>query len=157
MLSEEYAAKFFWPKIIKTESCWFWTAAKTHLGYGQFGIPTGRYCKTAYAHRIAYSLSFGEIPKGLLVLHRCDTPSCCNPDHLFVGTNADNVRDRNSKGRQNKGETVVFAKLKESEVIEIRRLYASGGVMQKQLANQFGVTTSHMSTLLSGKIWKHLL
>lgn len=87
--------------------CWLWTAFTTPKGYGQFwdGICIWR------AHRFSYKLYKGPIPKGLFVLHKCDVPECVNPDHLFTGTNAENVADMVSKGRQQKGPSHWKAKL----------------------------------------------
>lgn len=81
----------FLANIEKTSSCWEWTACKTPTGYGVFG--EGR------AHRISYALFKGPIPTGMCVCHACDNPSCVNPDHLWLGTQADNIRDMNAKGR----------------------------------------------------------
>lgn len=86
---------FFWEKVQKND-CWIWTAAKNEKGYGIFCIE-GR---TYKAHRLSYLLSVGAIPEGMCVLHKCDVPSCVNPDHLFIGTRADNNADMLAKGRK---------------------------------------------------------
>lgn len=85
----------FWAKVNKTEGCWLWTASRTHEGYGMFSIQGRRH----YAQRVAWMLTYGLIPEGMLVLHRCDNPPCCRPDHLFLGTHADNMADMATKGR----------------------------------------------------------
>ncbi|NTW50648.1 MAG: HNH endonuclease [Chlorobiales bacterium] len=85
----------FWAKVRKTEYCWEWVAAKNEKGYGVFGI--GK--ETDKAHRIAWRLLVGSIPKYLFCCHRCDNPACVNPGHLFLGTNKDNVDDMIRKGR----------------------------------------------------------
>lgn len=87
----------FEAKINKTESCWLWTAAKYVDGYGAFRLSNPR--RQERAHRVAWQLYRGEIPNGLHVLHRCDVRECVNPFHLYLGTNADNVADRQQRGR----------------------------------------------------------
>ena len=86
----------FLAKVVKTDGCWKWIGATTSSGYGCIGL--GRRRKLQ-AHRVSYELYVGEIPEGRMVLHRCDNPPCCNPDHLFIGTQTDNMRDAARKGR----------------------------------------------------------
>ena len=92
----------FWSKVIKGSAgdCWHWTGAKLPKGYGKFSVGPRATRKIINAHRIAWELTNGPIPEGIWVLHDCDNPSCCNPMHLYLGTNTDNVRDKVSKGRQ---------------------------------------------------------
>lgn len=95
----------FWSKVLKTDGCWLWMGARHPQGYGNIGLPkdeNGRY-PIGKAHRVSWELHNGPIPAGLLVMHRCDNPPCVNPDHLFVGTVGDNVRDSASKGRLRPG------------------------------------------------------
>jgi len=87
-------AERLWSKVTKTETCWTWTGARNRKGYGEIGAK-GRVQK---AHRIAWELTYGPIPEGLDVLHHCDNPPCCRPDHLFLGTDADNMADMMAKG-----------------------------------------------------------
>ena len=87
----------FWEKVKKTDGCWIWTAARHWFGYGKFFIKKGQ--PLQLAHRISYRLAFGEIPDGLQVLHHCDVPECVRPEHLFLGTQRDNMRDCRAKGR----------------------------------------------------------
>lgn len=90
--------KRFWSKVAFTANpnkCWEWQAGKTKYGYGELMIKN----KQVYAHRLSWELTYGEIPDGLFVCHKCDNPKCVNPNHLFLGTNLDNVRDMVSKGR----------------------------------------------------------
>src|ERR1700694_5169324 len=106
--------------------CWIWLGAKNKKGYGSIG--SSPYTKDSQTHRISWVLHFGPIPDGLHVLHRCDTPACVSPHHLFLGTNQQNVDDKMSKGRfkPNKGAQHGRAILTDEQVLEIRRRYASG-------------------------------
>ena len=92
------AADRFHERVYKTKNCWFWIGALEGHGYGSFRPDD----KVWYAHRYAYVLAHGSIPEGFFVLHKCDIPTCVNPDHLFLGTSVDNNRDTVSKGRNNK-------------------------------------------------------
>lgn len=87
--------RLFWKKVEKTETCWLWTAALNNSGYGAFAFEGSRWL----AHRFSYFIHKGPIPTGMYVLHRCDSPRCVNPDHLWIGTQADNMRDCAEKGR----------------------------------------------------------
>lgn len=86
----------FWAAVTKTEDCWTWGRYRDRRGYGRIMMPDH---VPALAHRVAWELERGPIPAGLFVLHHCDNPPCVRPDHLFLGTQADNMRDCHSKGR----------------------------------------------------------
>jgi hypothetical protein len=145
----------FWRKVDKREpdECWPWTGAHLPEGYGLM-YKSGRPRRWHRSNRLAYELLVGPIPDGLHVLHRCDNPPCCNPAHLFLGTQADNNRDRDQKGRNNgykiRGAANGRAKLMPEQVAEIRRLYAAGGVSQQTLADRFGVKQPQISRLVLG-------
>ena len=148
--------KRFWDKVAKTDGgCWEWTASK-FLGYGKFRLNG----KLERAHRVSYLLLIDEIPDGMHVLHKCDNRACVNPDHLFLGTNSDNVADRETKGRgaaQNRrGENHPLNKLKENDVRTIRRRYAEGDVSTYELAEEFRVWNTTIGAIINRKTWRHI-
>ena len=112
------------------------------------------------AHRQAWLFSGREIAHGLQLLHRCDVRNCVNPQHLFLGTQADNIADMDAKGRRGiapqPGESNPMAKGTDALVMTIRRAYAAGGVTQHQLARKFNVTRAFVCDVVRGKSWKHL-
>jgi hypothetical protein len=129
--------------------CILWIGCRDSHGYGQLRVG-GR--KKKLAHRLSYELSVGPIPEGLHVLHRCDTPLCINPDHLFVGTNSDNVRDKLSKGRGTHGPTTGNAKLTPEDVMKIR----NDSRTQRVIAAEYGVSSSRICEIKTRKAWNYL-
>jgi len=98
-ISKKQIARF-WSNVQKTDSCWLWLRQPNNKGYGKVTIrPNSQERVMLLAHRLAWLLVKGEIPDGLFVLHKCDTPLCCNPEHLFLGTQQDNMGDMWAKGR----------------------------------------------------------
>lgn len=150
-------AERFWKKVkINEESgCWEWVGAK-NKGYGWFNAGE----TTEYAHRIAWELTNGKIPDGLLVLHSCDNPKCSNVKHLFLGNHKDNMQDMITKGRArhegHQGEKNPKAKLTEDDVQKIR-IDLKNGVSQKVIGLNFGVTNSNISMIAKNQIWTHLV
>lgn len=148
----------FLKKIQKTKTCWLWTATKNRKGYGQFGVRRGSKWKIEYAHRVAYEMFVGKIPKGLLVLHNCDNPTCVNPKHLWTGTNYDNCKDRIKKGRsadtrgEKNGRAIVNAK----DVIKIRNLYKTNNHSQTEIGKMFGLKKSMVGRIVNKQAWKHI-
>lgn len=116
--------------------------------------------KMRLTHRISYEVHRGDIPDGLCVLHRCDTPACVNPAHLFLGTHSDNANDKVSKGRargwDSSGERNPAAKLSADQVRQVRRLLAVGGMSKTAIARQFGVSQQLVSAINSGEAWSSL-
>jgi hypothetical protein len=154
MITESDANRF-WSKVDRSggpDACWNWQGSVTAYyndfpGYGQFYLPNTR---KHYAHRIAYEITHGVIPSGMLICHHCDNSLCCNPAHLFMGTDKDNTRDMYSKGRaKNPGRT---PKVSEDQVIEIVARYTDGGVTQTTLANEYGVDQSLISHIMHGRL-----
>jgi hypothetical protein len=139
-----------------TESgCWEYTGATNGDGYGIVG--GNRHTPQKFVHRLAFERARGPIPRGKQVLHRCDNPPCIRPDHLFLGTHADNMRDMARKGRRkgvNAGAENGAAKLTEAQVVDIRERYAAGGVSQQVLADEHGVHQTVVSAIVLRKIWK---
>ena len=150
----------FWEKVNKAEGgCWLWTGPMSKSGYGTIALQGKRY----FAHRFSWAMANGEITGSLFVLHKCDTPLCVNPTHLFLGDQAANMRDMNAKGRhgssseKNKGGLNPAAKLTEKEVSEIRAAYAPGKRNKRFLAHQFSVSPTTVYDIVTGKTWTHLL
>lgn len=148
---EKYWLRSFYEKITKTESCWLWNGVILKHGYGQFS--KGQ--KRDSAHRFSYKIHKGEIPKGMVICHKCDNPRCVNPEHLFLGTYKDNTQDMINKNRQRhlKGEEAVSAKLNWEKVNEIRKRYKNEIITMQELANQFNVSLIVISKLLHNKTW----
>lgn len=142
----------FFKKVQKSDGCWEWIGAKDPNGYGNFKIGK-KYVKT---HRVSYLIHFGKIPKRLYVLHHCDNTSCVKPQHLFLGTQTDNMQDMMKKGRQadRKGENQSQAKLTWKEVIEIRNLYSTDKYTQKEIGKLYNSNPKNISSIIRNKSWK---
>ena len=130
--------------------CWVWAHYRKPDGYGQFNY-AGR---AVLAHRAAFEAVNGVVPEGMCVCHRCDNPPCVNPDHLFLGTHADNMRDMSRKGRSGapQGERHGAAKLSEHDVSVIKILLDLG-VKQHRLATLYGVSKASVSNINTGRKW----
>jgi hypothetical protein len=150
----------FWPKVDVRgpDDCWTWTGSLDSGGYGQISTIHGG--KPMRASRVSWELVNGPIPDGLHVLHKCDNRPCCNPGHLFLGTNRDNVADMHSKGRARggsiPGEAHPCAKLSESEASAILFLTHATRFTHAQIGAQFGVDRSTVRLIFLGKKWAHL-
>lgn len=140
----------FWNCIKKLgdNDCWEWQKTKTKHGYGTVNYKGER----TTAHRIAYKLTKNDIPKGLIVMHSCDNPACCNPSHLSVGTQKENISDMIKKGRcgdcRNFGDKNGRQKVSLLQCEEIRRLYAETSISQQALAKKYGLGQTQISRII---------
>jgi hypothetical protein len=137
----------FWTKVHKTPSCWLWTASTVN-GYGQFHLPrVGSAKRVISAHRFAWEITHGPIPDNLCVLHQCDRPRCCRPEHLFLGTMAHNLDDARAKGRLIDGKHRI--KVDEAGILDILTNYQprKNG---KQLAAKYGITLVSLLRIVNG-------
>lgn len=173
----------FWKKVVKNgpDKCWGWRGGVADFGYGRFRI----FGTHKTAHRISYVLEFGEIKHGLWVLHRCDNPPCCNPAHLFLGTQQDNSDDMVSKGRSAsgnrhgsvthperiargdrnglrlhpervcRGDNHPSSKVSSLNVLEIRRLRGEGKTLLG-IGKLFGIGKSHVLRIVNREVWRNI-
>ena len=143
-------AQRFWSKVdsAPSECCWEWTAGKDKDGYGRFRLNK----QLSLAHRLAYTLTKGEIPNGLIMRHTCDNPACCNPGHLILGTHADNMADKVQRNRQAKGEKHYASKLTATQVIEVY----NSSLKQDEIAKLYNIDQTTVSKIKLKKKWKHI-
>jgi hypothetical protein len=150
---EATLTKLFHAKVAAPDhrGCRLWTAFKNGKGYGMFMVSTERQARLA--HRIAWRLAYGEIPAGLLVCHHCDVPACCEPTHLFLGTQMDNWHDSARKGRRVvlRGEQHGRAKLTSERVAYIRKSTEPAHI----LANRFGVCIETIRRVRRREFWRN--
>jgi hypothetical protein len=164
----------FWKKVKKTDTCWIWQDKLDKDGYGKIWI-RGR---NERAHRFIYEQTYGPLPPDHFACHTCDVPYCVNPEHLFAGTQLDNVHDAIAKGRWNyekrdsakytRGAANKMTKLTEEQVREIRRVYkprrpgrrAQSEINENptfvELAQRYGVTKGAISGAVKGLTWKQV-
>jgi hypothetical protein len=139
-----------------TNGCWIWTGGKFNHGYGAIGAGSKQSRQNLLAHRVSYEHYKGPIPEGLDVCHTCDVKLCINPEHLFVGTAKDNVRDMYQKGRERhrrQKESRLF-KYEDEQIEKMRKAYASG-MTQKDAGALVGMSQSHASFILgTGLRWR---
>lgn len=160
--------KRFWDKVDKTKDCWNWTGClRGYTGYGCIKIDK----KVYDCHRVSYALTYGKIPEGKLVLHKCDNRRCVNPKHLYIGTHKDNVRDSIERGHHHfpdwrasnmspnkpRGEKVGSSKLKECDVKQIRKIWEKDlDTTQSELAEKFKVSRHAIADVINNETWRHV-
>ena len=153
-------AERFWSKVDKSGECWEWSGTVLKkMYYGRYFLGG----KTVLAHRYSYILHHPLTidlweHREICVCHRCDNPRCVNPAHLFLGTVADNNKDKEAKGRggQTKGEKHGRSKLTETDVREIRIKYANGGITHRQLALEYGISQQAITKIIRRRTWSHI-
>lgn len=137
----------FWSHVVKGETCWEWQGStRGHMQYGSFRLGS----RTYSAHRASWELTHGPIPEGLSVLHDCDNPRCVRPDHLYLGTHAQNMADKVSR-RRVAGERHPTAKLTDQQAEEIKALFAVGSLTKKAIAARYGITPTHVRSIVQGR------
>ncbi len=134
--------------------CWEWTRGRNAYGYGVRFFRG----KVHGAHRLSFAATHGSIPDQVSVCHRCDNPACVNPDHLWLGSQRENIQDAAKKNRMRRyfGDTSPTAKLTEDLVREIRATYARGGSTKAALGRQYGCTAMNILAIVRNKTWKHI-
>lgn len=155
--NEPVEARYWRAVVVNTEGCWGWTSWFDRDGYGRI--------RNIRAPRLSWQIHHGPIPDGMCVLHRCDNPPCTRPDHLFLGTIADNNADKAAKGRSTRGRSLRgnhvrgeahhAARITNEDVRAIRELYAAG-MLQREIGERFGVRPGYISNIITGRSWGHV-
>lgn len=145
-IPEEYQKKF-WQRVDKCldDECWEWNRGKTKAGYGALNIMYKKF----YSHRLSWMIHFGEIPEGLVVCHKCDNPSCCNPRHLFLGTHQENIQDAVKKDR--------WATSRKGGALEIIKMAQTGRFTYDQIGKKFGISRQRVHQIIKKsklKTWR---
>ena len=137
----------FLSKVEKSEGCWDWKGSKKITGYGSFHYKGKTYCSS----RASYELFVGDIPSGMLVLHKCDRSLCVNPEHLFIGTQLDNIKDMVDKKRQQKGESHCHHKLTQDQANAIK----DDARPQVIIAKEYNISKGSVNDIKKGRTWTH--
>jgi len=139
-------------RIEKTASgCWIFHGPRNNMGYGM--VSAGG--NPMLAHRFFYQQVNGPIPAGMDACHRCDNPACCNPDHIFIGTRTDNMRDAVAKGRVRRGETSAQARFSESDVLDMRRRHCAGETTG-EIGRRYDTSYKTVWAIVHRKAWGHI-
>lgn len=149
----------FWSRVRKgaPDECWEWMGMIDHRGYGKFCFTyLPNRIRKLFSHRISYIIQHKNLPDHLAVLHHCDNPKCCNPDHLFLGTRPDNSADMVMKNRQAKGEQNGNHKLTPNEVKQMRELRKNRKMTYREIGKRFKVNGETVSFAVRRITWKHV-
>lgn len=149
-MADTQRIKNFWSRVKKTKTCWLWQGARVPAGYGSFQYTKGT---NTSAHRVSWIATFGNIPQHLYVCHICDVRLCVNPKHLWLGTNRQNIQDRDRKGRAAIGTRNGQSKLNWVKVRSIRSLHKHGHSCIS-ISKIHGVSDNVISRIVRGKLWK---
>jgi hypothetical protein len=143
----------FWKYVeIIPDSCWTWKGSKAPFGYGHMSWNG----KSNYAHRVSWMIHNGPIPDGMVVMHKCDCPECTNPDHLQLGTQIENMRDRDLKGRWREPSYEKVTKIPDETVLQIRRFYGRGLATLAELSRSTGVSYDHVWRITTNRTRKNV-
>jgi hypothetical protein len=145
------ARDHFWDFVKKTPNCWIWTGYVNQDGYGRIMVPGG----PVTTHIFSWKLTNGPIPEGMCVCHKCDNPPCVRPDHLFLGTHLENIKDRDKKDRTAHGVRNYRHKLNPEKVLAMRAMRASG-VGYREIGEAFGVNDSAAWKAIKGSNWSRV-
>lgn len=150
------ADEWLWARTDRSNpsGCWEWNAYRARTGYGLVRLSSDKHGMPRYTHRLAYELAKGPIPEGMEVCHSCDNPPCINPDHLFLGTRRDNMRDAVRKGRVANGARLPQTKLTAADIPAIRARIPHEKL--QSIADDYGVTYSAIYRIKHGQTWKHV-
>ena len=154
MNRDKFLSKYFpEPKT----GCWLWVGKTNADGYGELHSEDNEFGLRS-AHRYSYTIHHGHIPAKLQVLHKCDQPCCINPDHLFLGTQQENIADMDRKGRRKVGVGVRHSKARvnNEQAIAIKQEYSKGLLKQKDIAEKYGIDRSAVSAIVNNRTWKHV-
>lgn len=153
LIAKPGTAAGFWTHADRGPGCWTWTGRRHEAGYGI--VEKAGVSSPYRAHRLSWELTYGPIPKGLFVCHRCDNRLCVRPDHLFLGTHAQNMADMRAKGRDARGVRTGNATLDPERVQAMRRLQAVG-LSYSRVAQLFGVSVMTAHSAITRRTWKHV-
>lgn len=141
----------FMDKVKVEGDCWLWTGTRNHKGYGQFWFNG----KMLQAHRHAYERLHGAIPTGKIIMHSCHVRACVRPSHLQIGTDRENLAERDRLGRQARGARHANSKLTDAKVHDARRRYAAGETCSS-MAREYGVKQATLSNAIRRLTWRHV-